>query len=83
MSFAESSNGDRWFLGREEDSGLPYVSHVANQPSGGAITRIDVPRFLNRSIGSPEQQALLRLIGTLAEEETGDKPFPELRTRTE
>ena len=65
--FAESSDGDRWYLSRDGETGIPYVVHVANEPSGGAVTRIDVPLFLNRSAGSPEQQALLRMIGTLVE----------------
>ena len=65
--FADSSNGDRWFLCREDETGIPYVSHVANEPSGGRVSRVDIPRFLIRTMGSPEHDALLRLIGSLVE----------------
>lgn len=58
-----SSNGDRWLLAREA-SGRIAVLHEANVPSGGATTRIELADFLKRGYG-PEQQELLRLIGTL------------------
>ena len=64
--FASSSNGDRWFLGRDETTGLPQVVHQANQPSGGAVTRTSVEQFLARGPVAPEHQALLHMIGTLA-----------------
>jgi hypothetical protein len=64
--FSASSNGDRWFLGRDEGTGNGYVVHKANQPFGGANTQIEIGAFLNRS-GAPEHQALLRMIGTLVE----------------
>ena len=67
--FASSSNGDRWFLGRDEVSGGAYVVHKANLPSGGAVTRIDLGTFLNRGPIAPEHQSLLSLIGTLADGE--------------
>ena len=68
--FAASSNGDRWLLGREQDTGIAYVLHEANQPSGGTVTQIDIGTFLNRGPITPEHYALLRLIGTLADEGT-------------
>ncbi len=66
--FADSSNGDRWLLSRDENTGIPYVVHVANQSSGGAITRIELARFLNLKPNAPEHQALLLLIGTLLDD---------------
>ncbi len=66
--FATTSNGDRWLLGRDERTGAGYVEHRANQPSGGAIARIEIGAFLAKGANSPEHQALVRLIGGLAEE---------------
>lgn len=60
--FAASSNGDRWFLGRDEISGDDFVEHRANGPSGGAISRTSVAAFLaGRPLG-PEHQALQLLL---------------------
>ena len=64
--FASSSNGDRWFLGRDEASGVAHVVHKANLPSGGTVTEIALGAFLERGPSSPEALALLRLIGSLA-----------------
>jgi hypothetical protein len=61
-----SPNGDRWYLVREDHSGRPIVRHEPNVPSGGATSLISVRDFLARGHG-PEQQELLRLIGTLVE----------------
>jgi hypothetical protein len=63
--FAASSNGDRWFLGRDEESAAAYVLHQANQPSGGARTRIEIIDFLERGRVAPEHYAFLVMIGTL------------------
>ena len=38
--------------------------HQANLPSGGHVSRIELAEFLSLGHG-PEQQSLLRLIGTL------------------
>jgi hypothetical protein len=64
---AASSNGDRWFLARDDETGSAYILHRANRPSGGAVSQLDVGDFLSRgNPEAPERQALLRLIGTLA-----------------
>ena len=60
-----SANGDRWYLVR--DSGRVFIRHQANLPSGGHIAEIEIGTFLSQGRG-PEQQALLRLIGTLVDE---------------
>ena len=62
-----SSNGDRWLLERDEATGHAVVVHRANESSGGAVTHIPVGAFLHSGHGGPEQQALLRLIGTLVD----------------
>jgi hypothetical protein len=66
--FYESSNGDQWALGRRSGAKYAYVLHTANQPSGGAVTTIEVGAFLRRGPSNAEQQALLELIGTLVPE---------------
>jgi len=63
--FFTSSNGDRWSLGRDEDTGSAFVVHKANRPSGGSVTELDIETFLGRNPDAPEGRALLQLIGTL------------------
>jgi len=43
-----------------------FIIHQPNAPSGGRLSHIELGEFL-RSGKGPEQQALLRLIGTLVE----------------
>jgi hypothetical protein len=62
----ESSSGDRWYLIRDP-SGSLFIRHEANAASGGQVEHENIVAFLNRDAG-PEQQELLRLIGTLVEE---------------
>jgi len=62
-----SSNGDRWYLARNPDTGQVFVKHQANLPSGGHVADIEVGVFLSQGKG-PEQQELLQLIGTLVDE---------------
>jgi hypothetical protein len=61
-----SPNGDSWFLGREPTNGRAFIIHKPNAPSGGRLSHIELDEFLRDQKG-PEQQALLRLIGTLVE----------------
>jgi hypothetical protein len=60
-----SANGDAWFLGREPADGRAFIVHQPNAPSGERLTHIELGDFLRRESKGPEQQALLRLIGTL------------------
>jgi hypothetical protein len=64
-----SPNGDSWHLCRDP-SGMVFVLHQPNVPSGGQASRIDLGDFLTRGNG-PEQQALLRMIATLFESAPG------------
>ena len=57
-----SPNGDTWFLGRDPATGIAFVRHQANIPSGGQVTDIEIGAFLNGP-RNPEHEALLRLIG--------------------
>ena len=69
-----SPNGDRWYLARQIDSQHVFIRHVANAPSGGHVSHIELGVFLMRPGNMPEQQALLRLIGSLAEGRTESGP---------
>jgi hypothetical protein len=64
--FAASSNGDRWFLGRDAETGSAFVLHKANRPSGGKVTELPIEAFLSGNPDAPERRALLQLIGSLA-----------------
>jgi len=57
-----SPNGDTWFFARDPETGSAFVRHQANAPSGGQVTDIELGAFLSGP-GSPEHEALLRLIG--------------------
>jgi hypothetical protein len=59
-------------LTRESLSNRVLVRHEPNLPSGGKVSIAEVGEFLSRGYG-PEQQALLRLIGSLVEPEA-DSP---------
>jgi hypothetical protein len=59
-------NGYAWFIGREPTNGHAFIIHQPNAPSGGRFSHIELGEFLRDAKG-PEQQALLRLIGTLVE----------------
>ena len=63
----QSPKGDSWHLGREPLDGRAFVIHQPNGPSGGQLRHIELGAFLSDGTGKPEQQALLRLIGTLVE----------------
>jgi hypothetical protein len=62
-----SSNGDRWYLARDADTEQVFIRHQANVASGGHVADIEIGPFLSQDKG-PEQQELLRLIGTLVDE---------------
>jgi hypothetical protein len=58
-----SSNGDRWFLVQDSDSGRKIVRHEPNRSSGGLPTDTDVEEFLSRDGQGPQHDALRRLLG--------------------
>ncbi len=60
-----SPNCDRWYL-IHDASGEVFIRHEANADSGGQVEHLEVGTFLGSGQG-PEQQELLRLIGTLVE----------------
>ena len=67
--YRSGANGDRWFLVLDSQSGRVFVEHRPNASSGGQTSRVEVGDFLTHGGKGPEHQALLRLIGTLVEEE--------------
>jgi hypothetical protein len=65
INLYQSANGDAWFLCRNE-AGKVYVIHEPSAASGGKASSIEVSTFLAKGNG-PEQQELLRLIGSLVD----------------
>ncbi len=63
-----SANGDEWHLVREPSSGKVSVRHQPNGPSGGRTALFEIGEFLIRGVHGPEHLELLRLIGTLVED---------------
>ena len=48
--FYESSSGECWYLIRDL-SGVLFIHHQANMPSGGHVEHEDLPAFLSRGNG--------------------------------
>jgi hypothetical protein len=57
-----SSNGDRWRLLRDTDTGEAVVRHEPNQASGGSATDMSVADFLSLDGPGPQFAALRRLL---------------------
>ncbi len=74
-----SPNGDRWLLARDPDSGHVFVQHQPNLASGGKPSEVEIGAFLLKGAQGPEHQALLRLIGTLAEPHTTSSDQPKMQ----
>lgn len=64
-----SANGDQWHLVRDPGTGKVFVRHEPNAPSGGPISHFEIGEFLIRGVHGPEHTELLRLIGTLVEDD--------------
>ena len=62
QDFYRSSNGDRWQLVRDPDTGRAFVRHEPNLASGGRITETEIDEFLDRTGTSPQNQALRALL---------------------
>ena len=69
--FYRSSNGDRWQLVRDTDSGKSFVRHEPNLSSGGHITDTEVEEFLERTGSSPQNLALRALLDREARTDGG------------
>jgi transaldolase len=57
-----SSNGDRWQLIRETESGGAFVRHEANPSAGGHVTDTGVDEFLSLHGSGPESVELRRML---------------------
>jgi hypothetical protein len=66
-----STNGDRWLLCREGQR--VFVLHNANEASGGKLTQIELGDFLRKGHSGPEHQALVQMIGHLADDAAQDR----------
>jgi hypothetical protein len=62
QDFYRSSNGDRWQLVHDTESGRSFVRHEPNLASGGRVTETEVEEFLERTGTSPENLALRALL---------------------
>jgi hypothetical protein len=60
--FYRSSNGDRWRLVRDTETGRHTVRHEPNLSSGGRVTDTPVEEWLDRTGASPENMALRALL---------------------
>lgn len=58
-----SSNGDRWQLVRDAESGDVIVRHTANLSSGGRVTEMSPTAFLSQAGSGPEFQAVRQRLG--------------------
>jgi hypothetical protein len=61
-TFYSSSNGDRWLLAHDDETGSYLVRHEPNLSSGGQATETPVPTFLAGSGTSPQAEALRTLL---------------------
>ena len=70
--FYSSSNGDRWQLVHDDETGRYVVRHEPNLSSGGAVSEVAVPEFLARSGTSPQAMALRELLHKQGDAEVGE-----------
>ena len=62
----QSSNGDCWFLCKNEAGNL-YIVHEPNTASGGKTAMMEVATFLSQQHG-PQHRAFMDLIGSLVDQ---------------
>jgi hypothetical protein len=61
-TFYSSSNGDRWQLVTDAESGHQSTRHEPNLSSGGQVSELEVPEFLSRTGNTPQGEALRRML---------------------
>jgi hypothetical protein len=69
-TFYSSSNGDRWQLVNDEETGQMFVRHEPNLASAGRASDVAVTEFLSRSGSSPQAIALQELLDKRGEADT-------------
>jgi len=62
VTFYSSSNGDRWQLVTDAESGRHVVRHEPTPSSGGQASQTEVPEFLSHAGNTPQGEALRRLL---------------------
>jgi hypothetical protein len=72
-TFYASSNGDRWQLITDTETGHHVVRHEPNLSSGGKASEVEVPAFLSRSGDSPQALALQKLLDEKGMDDTEDE----------
>jgi hypothetical protein len=60
-----AANGDSWWLCRGDDR--VFVLHEGSLASGGKANKFELSEFFSSATPGPEHQALIQLIGRLAE----------------
>jgi len=73
VTFYSSSNGDRWQLITNVETGHKVVRHEPNLSSGGRTSEIGVPEFLSRSGASPQAAALQAVLHKRGESDAEDE----------
>ena len=71
----ESSNGDRWFVGRQDDDPRAFVRHQPNAASGGKPSDFGLLEFMAQQQG-PQHEAFLALISRLLADYIEDEEQP-------
>ena len=61
-TFYSSSNGDRWQMLHDDETGVYRVRHAPNAGSGGRVTEVALPEFLSQSGATPQGEALQKLL---------------------
>lgn len=79
-TFSRSANGDSWSLETDPSTGEAIVLHRANASSGGHETRSSIDRFLEVSVGKPEHDSLLQILGKTEDHEPRLLPDDNLQT---
>ncbi|MGF9566967.1 hypothetical protein [Neorhizobium sp. JUb45] len=79
-TFSRSANGDSWSLETEPSTGEAMVHHRANASSGGHETRSTIDRFLEVSVGKPEHDSLLQILGKTDNHDTQPLADDNLQT---
>jgi hypothetical protein len=72
-TFYSSSNGDRWQLVHDDETGRYVVRHEPNLASGGQTSELPVPAFLSHSGTSPQAAALRALLHKQGSTEADDE----------
>jgi hypothetical protein len=70
-TFYSSSNGDRWLLSHDDETGSYLVRHGPNLSSGGQATEMPIPTFLAGSGTSPQAGRYASCHRNGAAEDTG------------